>query len=125
MISVPTFTADVVIGLQKGYSQELYNKDDLIKALQAYQKVLIEKQKIYLSANISDCQIVLSGQVEPHLKLSFINYPKFPLDEETFKKEVEALTVYLMKEFLQNRIVIIYHDETKMIEIDPQIDPRI
>ena len=121
----PTFTAEISIGLQKGYTNDLFCKEELIKVLQTYQKRLIKEKGIYVSANISQCEIVLSGQVEPHLKLNFINYPKFSLDEMTFKKEVEALTLNLMKEFSQNRIVIIYHNETKMIEYNEQIDPRI
>ena len=123
--TVPTFTAEISIGLQKGYSNDLFSKEELIKVLQTYQKKLIKEKEIYLSANISECEIVLSGQIEPHLKLNFINYPKFPLDEVTFKKEVELLTKYLMNELSQNRIVIIYHNETKMIEYNEQIDPRI
>jgi len=33
----------------------------------------------------------MSGQVEPHLLLSFINYPKFPLEIEVLKYEIISL----------------------------------
>ena len=122
---VPTFTAEISIGLQKGYTNSLFCKDELIKVLQEYQRKLIKEKEIYLSANISECEIVLSGQVEPHLKLNFINYPKFPMKEIDFKAEVENLAKHLMDEFNQNRIVIVFHDETIMIEKSKEIDPRI
>lgn len=123
--TVPTFTAEISIGQQKGYSTDSFCKEELIKVLQTYQRRLIKEKEIYLSANISECEIVLSGQIEPHLQVDFINYPKFPLDEITFKKEVELLTIYLMEEFSQNRIVIVYNDETKILENTDKIDPRI
>ena len=55
-------------------------------------------------------------QVEPHYKLEFINYPKFPLSEKQFKEETEQLAIYLMTNLKQNRIVTVYHNETKMFE---------
>ena len=78
-----------------------------------------------MSASVTPCEIVLSGQVEPHLKLEFINYPKFPMPEADFKKEIELLTVFLMQKLKQNRVVIVYHNETKMYEQNKNIDPRI
>ena len=99
VISTPNYTATIIIGTEYGYSKKSYDKDTLIKFLQEYQIKNIKEKSIYLSACISSCEIVLSGQIEPHYQLSFINYPKFPLDENTFKEEVEALTQYLMKKF--------------------------
>ena len=120
-----SFFGAITIGLQKGYSNDLYSKEQIIKALQGYQDALIKGKNIYLSAAVSECLIVLNNQVEPHIKLEFINYPKFPLDESVFKSEINLLGIYLMKEFKQNRIVITYHDETVMFEQNERIDPRI
>ena len=125
IIIKPTFTATVTIGMQLGYSKQLYQKSQLIALLQKFQQQQITERKVYLGACISECEIVLSGQVEPHIKLDFINYPKFPLEEKQFKSEIELLVTYLMKELDQNRIVIVYHNETKMFEKNEAIDPRI
>jgi len=125
IIIKPTFTATVTIGMQLGYSKQLYQKSQLIALLQKFQQQQISERTVYLSACISECEIVLSGQVEPHIKLDFINYPKFPLEEKQFKSEIELLVTYLMKELDQNRIVIVYHNETKMFETNNEIDPRI
>ena len=116
IIIKPTFTATVTIGMQLGYSKQLFQKSQLIALLQKFQQQQISERTVYLSACISECEIVLSGQVEPHIKLDFINYPKFPLEEKQFKNEVELLSIHLMNELNQNRIVIVFHNETKMFE---------
>jgi hypothetical protein len=123
--SIKTLTATITIGLEIGYTKENYSKEYLINELQEYQKKRIDEASIYLSASVSECNIVLSGQDEKHLKLEFINYPKFPMDVEVFKKEITKLASYLLNKVKQNRTVIVFPDETIMLEIDGAIDPRI
>ena len=123
--SINPFSAQITLGLEKEYTKELIEKSAIIKFLQDYQNQLINKKNIFLSASLSECDIVLSGQVEPHLKLSFINYPKFPIEESILKIEIENMTKSLMKYFSQNRVVIEYLTETVMFENSDNIDPRI
>lgn len=123
--SIKSFSAKVTLGLEIGYTKKLIEKSRIIKSIQKYQDQLIKDKNLILSLSISTCEIVLSGQVEPHLKLNFINYPKFPLEEQILKVEIENLTKYLMIEFEQNRVVIEYLDETVMLENTELIDPRI
>jgi hypothetical protein len=123
--SIKTFTATITIGLEIGYTKENYSKEYLINELQEYQKKRIDESGVYLSASVSECIIVLSGQVEKHLKLEFINYPKFPLEVEVFKEEIIKLCSHLLNKMRQNRTVIVFPDETIMLEIDGAIDPRI
>lgn len=123
--AIKTFTAVITLGLEVGYSKEFYNKDFLIQTLQEYQKQRINEANIYLSASVSECSIVLSGQEEKHVKLEFINYPKFPLEIEVFKKEITKMGAHLLNLMKQNRTVIVFTDETVMLEIDEAIDPRI
>lgn len=125
IITSLSYSATIAIGLQLGYSNQLYQKEQLTDLLQKFQRKQIAERSVYLSACISECEIVLNGQIEPHIKLEFINYPKFPLEEKQFKSEVELLSIYLMKELDQNRVVIVYHNETKMFEKNKEIDPRI
>lgn len=125
VITNKTLTATITFGRQIGYTNDIYPKEKFINVLQQFQKNQIAERNVYLSVCISECEIVLSGQIEPHLKLDFINYPKFPLEEVQFKSEVELLAIHLMGELAQNRIVIIFHNETKMLEKADKIDPRI
>ena len=119
------YTATITIGLQKAYTQHLWSKLEVIAKLQDAQNKLIRDKEVYLSAAVSECEIVLSGQIEPSLKLDFINYPKFPLKEKTFKENVLLLTKSLMKELNQNRVVIVFHNDIIMLENSSDIDPRI
>ncbi len=123
--AIKTFTASISIGLEIGYSKKHYNKHYLIQELQEYQKKRIDESGIYLSASVSECNIILSGQDEKHLKLEFINYPKFPLEIEVFKEEIIKIGAHLLNKMKQNRTVIVFTDETIMLEIDEAIDPRI
>ncbi len=119
------FSALITLGLEKGYSKEPIKKSVVINFLQDYQNELIKEKDIVLSVSVCECDIVLSGQVEPHLKLSLINYPKFPMEESILKKEIENLTISLMNYFAQNRVVIEFLNETVMFENSDMIDPRI
>lgn len=125
IIIKPNLSATITIGTQIGYTSKRFKKEKLRATIQQFQKLQITERGIYLSACISECEIVLSGQIEPHFKLDFINYPKFPLEVAQFKSEVELMAIYLMEELAQNRLVIVFHDETKMLEKTEGIDPRI
>ena len=122
---IKTFQASICLGLETGYTGKLYNKELIIEELQVYQKNKIQHDKIYLSASVSECNIVLSGQNEKHLKLDFINYPKFEMTKKNFKKEVIDLAKHLLIKMQQNRTVVVFTDETIMIEVEKNIDPKI
>ena len=123
--TVKPFSAKVTLGLELGYTGELIEKTEIIQHIQKIQNNLIKNKDIFLSVSISESNIVMSGQIEPHVTLSFINYPKFPLKVEILNKEIEELTKQLMNKFKQNRTIIEYLDETVMLEQREEIDPRI
>jgi len=119
------FFASITLGLNKGYTDELFEKSFVISCIQDYHEQQIKSGLIPLSISITDCDIVFSGQAEPHLKLNFINYPKFPKEVNELKIQIENITLFLMDRLEQNRIVIEYTDETVMFEKSTEIDPRI
>jgi hypothetical protein len=123
--SITPFFASLTIGLQFGYEKVLISKSEVIAFIQEYQDQLIKEKQIYLSASITECIILLSGQNEPHLIINFINYPRFPLKISVLKFEIEELTKQLMTSFRQKRVVIEFLDETVMFEDSKEIDPRI
>lgn len=124
-ITDATHKATIAIGLQRGYSNKNIQESEVIKFLQKLQTELITGKGVYLSANCYMSNVVLSGQVEEHINMQFINYPKFPIPEQIFKEIVEEVTGKLMNEFDQNRVVIQFHDSNVMLEITNDIDPRI
>jgi hypothetical protein len=119
------FSATITIGAQVSYTNKKISEKDIIEFIQKYQDRLIEEIHLYLSVSLSDCKIVMSGQVELHYKLSFINYPKFSYPFGMLREEVEELAKALMERFDQNRVVVEFVDETVMFEQSEAIDPRI
>jgi hypothetical protein len=85
-ITAMPFSAEITIGLEKGYTQELIPKEEVISFLQGYQSTVFTDKKIGLNAAVSDCNPVFEGQREPYLKINFINYLKYLLPENQLKK---------------------------------------
>lgn len=125
VIDYNIYKATILIGLQRGYTNELIEEEMVLNELKKLQDKLIKAEGIYLSANCFLSKIVLSGQQESHLNLQFINYPKFPLALKTFKTSVETVAESLMHKFEQNRMVIQFHDSNVMLEERDDIDPNI
>ncbi|WP_395050539.1 hypothetical protein [Flavobacterium sp.] len=123
--SIKTYTAKATIGLYKGYSNELIS-------IEVFKEVLLEAQQkiktdlnITLSTKLTPCEILFLGQEEPSMELQFIQYPKFPVEESKLKKAIIELTKILMIKLEQNRVVIVFTDETVMLEQSIEIDPNI
>ncbi len=98
----------------------------MIGFLRKYHDSLIEELGLFLSFCLSECKIVLCGQVENHYKLNFIiNYPKFPYHLVILQEEIERFAIALMEKFEQNRIVVEFTVETVLFEKIENIDPGI
>lgn len=123
--SCKTFTAQVTIGLQKQYSTEIIPLNIFKEKLLKTQQTILEKYNVELSTKIRLCEIIFLGQDEPSVELEFIQYPKFPQEESTLKKAIVLLTEMMMLELDQNRVVIVFSDETIMLEQSDAIDPNI
>jgi len=125
LLSFKTFTAQMTIGLFRGYSNKSISIPEFKNALLKAQENIKALYKIELSAKITRCEILFLGQEEPSVDLQFIQYPKFPQEESALKKAIVDLTEQLMKELEQNRVVIVFSDETIMLEQSGAIDPKI
>ena len=120
-----TFTAQATFGLQKGYSSELITLTEFKNVLSISQQKTKEQFSVMLSTKMTLCEIVFLGQEEPSVTLDFIQYPKFPIEEEKLKQAILFLVEQLMLTLEQNRVVIIFPTETVMLEQYNEIDPRI
>lgn len=124
-IQCKTFTASVTIGLFRGYSKKSISQPEFKKALLKAQQTIKADYKIELSVKLTPCEILFLGQEEPSMELQFIQYPKFPHEESALKKAIVALIKQMMTELEQNRVVIVFSDETIMLEQSEAIDPNI
>lgn len=124
-ITAPTFNAQATIGLTKGYSNELIPISDFKMALLTAQQQIKKEFDVVLSTKITICEIVCLGQEEPSVSLDFIQYPKYQTEETVLKKAIIQLIEILMDLLQQNRVVIVFPDETIMLEQSEAIDPNI
>lgn len=124
-VSCKTFTAQITIGLFRGYTKKSIPESEFKEALLKVQKHIKVQYKIALSAKLSRCEIFFLGQDEASMELQFIQYPKFPHEESLLKKAIVELTALMMIELEQNRVVIVFLDETIMLERSEAIDPDI
>ena len=121
-----TFRAEATIGLKRGYSNELISIEEFKLKLAGAQKMIFSEMDIKLSTKVSPCTIVFSGQDEDSISLSFIQYPKFPYEIGKLKNAIIRLIEILMHSLDQNRVVIVFDDETLMLEEKEDLmDPGI
>lgn len=120
-----TFTAQAIIGLCKGYSNELITFQEFKNALFIGQQKTKKQFSVMLSTKITLCEIVFLGQEEPSITVDFIQYPKFPVEEKLMKNAIIYLIEFLMDTLFQNRTVIVFSDETICLENTEAIDPKI
>ncbi len=120
-----TFAASVTIGLCRGYSNKKISQQEFKKALLKAQQTVNTDLKIGISIKLTPCEILFLGQEEPSMELQFIQYPKFPKKESELKEAIVALTKQIMTELGQNRVVIVFTDQTIMLEQSEAIDPNI
>lgn len=125
IIKNKTFTANAVIGLVRGYSQKKISIVEFKKVLLSAQQKIREQHEIGLSIKLSSTEIIFLGQEEPSIDLQIIQYPKFPQTEEVLKKVFLEFIEILMIELEQNRVVIVFTEETIMLEQSDIIDPNI
>ncbi len=124
-IKCKRLTASAVIGLNKGYSDKTVTDAELKSAILKTQQMIKSNKGILLSVKLTQCEILFLGQEELSATIDFINYPKFPNGEEKWKDAVILFIKNMMTELEQNRTVVVFHDETMMLENSEEIDPDI
>ena len=124
-ITLPKWSACITIGMQKGYTEERLELNEIKNHLKDIQEIQIKREQLYLSANVYLSDIVLSGHDEPHLNLNFINYPRFPASQEQLKRGVLEIAEYLQRILEQNRVLITFEQEIIMLEENREINKGI
>lgn len=124
-LKIKTFTATAVIGLLRGYSNEAITLIEFKRVLLSAQTEIYQKYGIGLSVKLSTTEILFLGQNEQSVDIQIIQYPKFPQPEETLKKAFIQLIEIMMQKLEQNRVVIVFSDETIMMEQTDSLDPNI
>ncbi len=110
MKSNTTFTANIYVGLRHGYSGELSSVNEARQWLQNY------CNEVKLGVTLTPTEFIYVDGGEPGVIIGLIQYPRFPKPVEEIKGNALAIANGLMKLCHQERISIVFSDETIMVE---------
>lgn len=105
-----TFEAKIYMGSRHGYHGPYFGKFEVIHALQKYD--------MKISMRITETMFCVSNDnyVEQGFEIAFIQYPRYLRTEEELRLVIRDLADYLLVKFHQNRITVVFPDETEMFE---------
>ncbi len=124
-VNCKTFTSTLTVGLYKGYTQEIIPISYVKEQIANIQQMVLNQFNIVLSAKLTPCEIICLGQEEPSVTIDFIQYPKFQYEEKILKEAILFFTKKMQESLHQNRVVVVFRDETIMLENNNEIDPNI
>ena len=107
---VVTFQADIYVGFREHYTHTLHTYRELLETVSQF----CNDNKLCVSTTQVDYSYVDGG--EHGAKLTLINYPRFPSDEDTICESAIKLGSIIMRKFNQYRISIVAGDKTYMLE---------
>jgi len=105
-----TFTANIYVGTQHGYDGEFSSIDEIRQWLQNY------CDTVKLGITLTPTEFIYVGGREPGVIVGLINYPRFPKPIEEIKAQAFDIANGLMKLCHQERLSIVFSDETMMLE---------
>jgi len=123
--TIPKWSACITIGMNRGYTKERIELNEVKKHLKFIQEIQIKREQLYLSANVYLSDILLSGHDEPHANLNFISYPRFPASDDQLKNGVLEIAEYLQIRLAQNRVLIAFENEITMLELSTEVNDGI
>lgn len=110
MKKLDTFTANIYLGLRHGYGEGISSIDEVRSWLQCY------CNEVKLGVTLTPTEFIYVGGDEPGVIIGLINYPRFPSSMFEIKSNAIAIGTGLMKLCHQERLSIVFSDETIMLE---------
>lgn len=107
---LPTYYANIYVGLKPGYSNVVYSLD--------YLKFIVQKfvNEIKLCVTVTPTTFTYVDGSEPGAIVGLINYPRFPSYPSEIQEKAIKLAELLMEQLCQIRISIVFPDKTIMLE---------
>lgn len=120
--SVPTFEAKIYVGCRVAYSQEM----DYTKSLALIRETCREAVSVGWCVTLQFIEYIYTptyttGQAKPvdyevGFVIGAINYPRFPVAPDTLRNQCIDLASKLMEKLQQQRVTVVFTDETVMLE---------
>jgi hypothetical protein len=105
-----TFTASIYVGTRHGYSDTFASIDNIRQWLQNF------CNDVRLGVTLTPTEFIYVDGNEPGVIIGLVNYPRFPKPIKEIKENAVAIAQGLMELCLQERISIVFSDETVMLE---------
>lgn len=117
--NIKTFEGRIYLGLRKGYTDQMYFKTDAERVCEEFVKTgwcvtITPTEFIYTPTYVTGQEDSVSG--ENGLIIGAINYPRYPTSELTLKEKLLSLAKLLLEELSQERVTVVFTDETIMLE---------
>jgi len=109
MMGEKTFTATIYLSLTEGYGGKEHDLPEV-------RTFLWTCFKDYFCVSVTPTEFVYKGGFEAGVSIGIINYPRNPLPQITLRNKTLALAEKLMRHFKQERLSIVFQDETIMLE---------
>lgn len=106
----PTLEARIVLGLRQGFEGPSASFSQVRDALHAR----LQNEPFTLA--IRPLEIVYRAGTEAGVEVALIDDPRFPVGEAVFKTRALLLGKWLLMEFQQHRLSVIFGDECVMVE---------
>lgn len=113
--SLPTYYANIWLGLKNGYDGEIGD----IQFVKNYCQEYVEKG---LCVTITETEFIYTGGNEPGVIIGLINYPRFPKEDGEVLAEAIQLAEQLMRSFEQYRCSIVTPHRTFLMENEDKKD---
>lgn len=94
------YEAKIWLGLREGYTENIFAEAEIIEEIRNY------CTEVGQCVTISPTHFVYVHGDEPGLVIGFINYPRYPSEQEEIRKRAIDLASILMKKFNQYRVTV-------------------
>ena len=109
MKTVETYGASIFLGLRGGYTNNVSTIKEVNRIVGEY----VDEHNMCVSVTPTAFHYV--GGDEPGAIIGLINYPRYPSTKECLKSYALAMATHLKETFHQNRVSVMFPDETIMI----------
>ena len=112
---VPTYTATIYCGSRVSYSSDFMAEFEFAQFVKDY------VNDIGLGITVTKTEFFYTNGWEPGFIIGLINYPRFPSTPEKIRKIALELAEILLVKMNQNRVTVVFPDETVMLQ-DDEVD---
>lgn len=109
IVAVPSFGATIYAGLRPGYFGRPYSYAMALGIARRY------ADEVGLCVTVTKTTFVYRGGLEPGVIVGLINYPRYPSEPRKIREHALTLAERLREGLCQNRVSIVFPDETVML----------